>query len=282
MKKTGRLSIKERQKILSLITKINPVDIAKKLNRDIAPIYNMLNVHMPEWRNVCQNIHKEYLEKERQILIGEGDWKNVKEYLPEYKEETKEIELNDLTCILDEINEIKTELEIKSKLEQKQLELINALKKKLEKQIKHQESEFKKSFEFQKIEMNKLTILQMENYAARKVEESKNDKFNKEIPTPKYTKQELVVSKNQKIINDLAKPGLYFLWRDNHVRYVGRAKILKNRLRKHDKIKSNDLVSYIVYEDNKYFADELFYIWKCYPYNYLNNEVSKALEEENE
>lgn len=282
MKKTGRLSKDERKSILTLISELNPIEISNKLNRDIVPIYNLLNENIPEWRQTYKERHAEYIKQEKNILIGtEGSsWKNIQEYLPDYEEPEKEIDLDDLTVLLDEIREIKTELELRSKIEQKQLSMITNMKNRVERQIKHQQHKLNESFEFQKIEMNKLAILQMESYAATKAAEMKSSKMERTVPIPKHTKRELLNSENKLIKDDLNKSGLYFLWRDNVVRYVGRASKIRNRLSNHDKISPDDLVSYIPYDDKKYFADELFYIWKCYPNNYLNSEVSHAIAEE--
>lgn len=282
MKKTGRLSREERQNILILISRLNPVEISKKLNRDIAPIYNLLHEHIPEWRQTYRERHEEYIKEEKRILIGtEGSsWKNVREYLPDHEEPEKEVDLDDLTVLLDEIKEIKAELELRSKMEEKQLSMITNMKNRVERQVRHQQHKLNESFEFQKVEMNKLALLQMETYAATKAADLKCSKMERTVPIPRHTRKELLTSKNEVINNDLNKGGLYFLWRDNVVRYVGRGDILRKRLQNHDKINPDDLVSYIPYDDKKYFADELFYIWKCYPNNYLNYEVAKALAEE--
>ena len=282
MKKTGRLSREERQDILVLIPKLNPVEISKKLNRDVVPIYSLLNEHIPEWRQTFKDKHEEYIKKEKQILIGtEGSsWNKCSRYLPDHEGQSKEMDLDDLSVLLDEINDIKADLEMKSKIEQKQLTMITNMKNKVDEQVKHQEHKLRESFEFQKIEMSKLALLQMETYAATKAADLKCSKMERTVPIPKHTRKELLTTKDQVINDNLSKGGLYFLWRDNVVRYVGRGDILRKRLLNHDKINPNDLVSYIPYDDKKYFADELFYIWMCYPHNYLNSEVAKALAEE--
>jgi len=128
----------------------------------------------------------------------------------------------------------------------------------------------------------------------RTMEHSQYKEIEKPIPNPTHTKEEIIkilnVSKlegftyfkdkeRNKILADLQKPGLYFKWSGNVVRYVGRAKHLGNRIRNnYNKLENTDLISYITYDDQKYYMDELYYIWRCYPYNDLNREVARSLE----
>ncbi len=276
MKKSGRLSKEERQDVLLLIPELNPLAIAEKLNRDIAPIYNWLDLQIPSWREIYKETHNKYIEQEKNVLIGKNEWRVLKKYLPENKEQTKEMDLDDLSTLLNEINDIKSELELRSKMDQKQVSMITNLKDKVEKQLTHQQYKLNEALEIQQVEMNKLALLQMETHAATRAAEQKYSTM-RPVPIPEYTRKELLSTKDKEIISDLNKGGLYFLWRDNVVRYVGRGDIIKNRLLNHNKITPNDLVSYIPYDNEKYFVDESYYIWQCYPHNYLNSEVAKAL-----
>jgi hypothetical protein len=113
----------------------------------------------------------------------------------------------------------------------------------------------------------------------------------KPIPTPSHTRKQLLKVINTKysfqrrgkevnaIYADMQKPGIYFKWSDNVVRYVGRASHLGKRIKNNnEKLDSTDLISYITYDDQTYYVDELHYISMCYPNNYLNREVARSLE----
>jgi hypothetical protein len=123
------------------------------------------------------------------------------------------------------------------------------------------------------------------------MEHSQYKEIEKPIPTPTHTRKQLLKIINTKyshqrrgkevnaIYADMQKPGLYFKWSGNVVRYVGRASHLGNRIKNNnEKLETTDLISYITYDDQKYYMDELYYIWRCYPYNDLNREVARSLD----
>jgi len=265
--KKGRLSRMERSQILSMISKYNPLQISKKLKRELYPIYKYLDETVPDWRESHNDIHKEYFESEKSIIAGAVD-NRVIDLVLSKNAPKKEQEIED-TDDLESIH-----LEIKALQAS-----VNAMADKIDRAVNIAKSKTNKTINAFKIETEKAVMEKMHFFASSKMMDCKMSKTeNKEIPLPRHTLNDLLKSEDTKIKSDLKKRGVYFLWQDSVVRYVGKAANLRKRLSSHDIIQKDDLVSYITFSDQTYHIWELYYIWKCYPNNFYNSESSKSIE----
>lgn len=270
-KEKGRLSDKERGQIIEQITISNPIEIASKLNRDLLPIYDWLHKAMPEWRYRFKDQHKHYLDNERAAMLKNGiKLHDMDRFINGDNVPEDDLDLGDLNNVCEHLSLLETQQE----LIMKDLKMIKQSVQSKIKQYDKKEQQRQKEFEFNN---EKAMMAKLEAMHSQIAADQKCSMAHKPVPFAQFTSRELCLSSDPEIKKDLKKGGIYFLYRDNVVRYVGRAKRLRGRLENHDKIKPNDLVAYIAYDNDKFYADELYYIWKCYPTNILNSQVRDAL-----
>lgn len=72
-----------------------------------------------------------------------------------------------------------------------------------------------------------------------------------------------------------SKPGIYFVWSEGTVVYVGKSRSLKRRLGSHEKIQEGDKVSWLLMPLKEIHFAELFYIWKYRPVRNSEATITK-------